>query len=199
MADMVKGCTKAQMAAWPSGLGRGQKSPVQCFVWPVERISYNRTLRASRTRHVRWQQRRDEEGEPGMGTEENKAVVRQFLSETHSTGGNLDVLDELLAPNYENLAMGGADLAGTKAGFSALIATVKDLRLDVEELVAEGDAVFARVKIVITVPDGSTTTARGLAYYRLADGRIVVNDATSVPDLMQVLGPLMAPPPGAES
>jgi hypothetical protein len=30
--------------------------------------------------------------------------------------------------------------------------------------------------------------------YRLADGRIVVNDVMHDPDLMQVLGPLLAPP-----
>jgi hypothetical protein len=38
--------------------------------------------------------------------EENKAVVRRFMSEVVG-GGNLDVADEVLAPNYVNLAMGG--------------------------------------------------------------------------------------------
>jgi hypothetical protein len=38
-----------------------------------------------------------------------------------------------------------------------------------------------------------------MAYYRLADGKIVVNDVMSVPDMLHVLGPLMAPPPGAQS
>ena len=64
-------------------------------------------------------------------------------------------------------------------------------------LVAEGDAVFARFNYTITLPDGSTTTARALAYCRLADGRIAVNDVMFDPDPMKVLGPLMAPPPGA--
>ena len=32
-----------------------------------------------------------------------------------------------------------------------------------------------------------------MAYYRLADGRITVNDLMFVPDLMQALGPFMAP------
>ena len=41
-----------------------------------------------------------------MGTEENKAVVRRFMNEVLA-GGNLDVVDEVLAPNYVNLAMGG--------------------------------------------------------------------------------------------
>jgi ketosteroid isomerase-like protein len=133
-----------------------------------------------------------------MGTEENKAVVRRFMNEVLA-GGNLDVVDEVLAPNYVNLAMGGADLAGIKAMVTATSAAVREQRFDDEELVADGDAVFARFNYVITLPDGGTTTARALAYYRLADGRIVVNDVMFDPDLMQVLGPLMAPPPGAES
>ncbi len=45
-----------------------------------------------------------------MGTEENKAVVRRFMSEV-VVGGRLDVVDEVLAPNYVNLALGGADMA----------------------------------------------------------------------------------------
>ena len=53
----------------------------------------------------------------------------------------------------------------------------------------------ARFNRSITFHDGSTTTHRALAYYRLADGKIVVNDVMFVPDVMLALGPLMAPPP----
>ncbi len=133
-----------------------------------------------------------------MGTEENKAVVRRFMSEVIA-GGNLDVADEVLASNYVNLAMGGSDLAGIKTMVTATSAVLKEQRFDDEEMVADGDAVFARFNYVITLPDGSTTTSRALAYYRLANGKIVVNDAMFDPDLMHVLLPLMAPPPGAQS
>jgi hypothetical protein len=132
-------------------------------------------------------------GEPGMGTEENKAVVRRFMTEVVA-GGNLDVADEVLAPNYVNLALGGADLAAIKAMVDATTALLKEQRVDDEELVAEDDAVFARFNFTITLPDGSATTSRALAYYRLANGRTVVNDVMFDPDLMKVLGPLMAPP-----
>ena len=112
-------------------------------------------------------------GEQGMGTEKSKAVVRRFMTEVVA-GGNLDVADEVLAPNYVNLALGGADLAGIKAMFNATNALLKEQRVDDEELVAEGDAVFARFNYTITLPDGSATTSRAPAYYRLADGRIVL-------------------------
>jgi ketosteroid isomerase-like protein len=138
-----------------------------------------------------------------MGTEENKAVVRRFMHEVLADG-NLDVADEVLAPDYLNLAMGGSDLAGVKAMTAATNAALDNAalegqRFEDEELVAEGDAVFARFNYILTLPDGSTTTARTLAYYRLADGKIVLNDVMFDPDLMQVLGQLLAPPPEAQS
>jgi hypothetical protein len=91
------------------------------------------------------------------------------------------------------------DLAGFKAITAAARSVIKDARNDDLELVAEGDAVFARFNYVVTLHDGSTTTYRALAYYRLADGKNVVNDVMTVPDMFQVLGALMAPPAGAQS
>ena len=56
----------------------------------------------------------------------------------------------------------------------------------------------ARFNYRVTLPDRSMTTARGLAFFRLADCKIVVNDVMTVPDLMPVLAPLLEPP-GAQS
>src|SRR5437016_5209268 len=46
------------------------------------------------------------DGRADMGTTENKAVVRRFWNEL-IIGGNLEVADELLAPNYVNLIVEG--------------------------------------------------------------------------------------------
>ena len=40
--------------------------------------------------------------------EQNKAVVNRFITEVLQ-GGNLDLVDELLAPDYVNPGMGNAD------------------------------------------------------------------------------------------
>ena len=40
-----------------------------------------------------------------MSTEQNKAVVRRFMTEVLASG-NVDLVDELLAPDYVNRAMG---------------------------------------------------------------------------------------------
>jgi hypothetical protein len=65
---------------------------------------------------------------------------------------------------------------------------VKEQRFDDEELVGKENVVFARFHYVLTLPDGSTTTARALACYRLSGGKIVVSDVMFDPDLMKVLG-----------
>ena len=45
-----------------------------------------------------------------MSTEDNKAVVRRFVTEGLS-GGNLALADELLAPDYKNSVTGSDRVA----------------------------------------------------------------------------------------
>jgi len=44
--------------------------------------------------------------------------------------------------------------------------------------------------------DGSTTKRRSFVHRRLADGKIVVQDVMTNPDMMPVLAQLLAPPTG---
>jgi hypothetical protein len=64
--------------------------------------------------------------------------------------------------------------------------------------VAEGEGSVRPFNYTCTLPDGSTSTSRAVAYYLLADGKIVINDVMFVPDLMQVLGPYIAPTAGPD-
>jgi predicted ester cyclase len=129
-----------------------------------------------------------------MSTEQNKVVVRRFITEA-LTGRNLGVADEVLAPNYVN-RLTGADLAGFKGMLTGMSAALSDVQLEIDDLVAEGDSVVARWKMAAThtgslmgeAPSGKRLSSRGLTYYRLADGRIVEDDPLSSPDLLQQLG-----------
>jgi hypothetical protein len=110
--------------------------------------------------------------------------------------GNFDMADEVLAPDYVNLALGGgADAA--KAIHSAMSAAQIGQRYEDMELLGEGDVVTARFRYILTLPDDSTAEVRTLAYYRLVEGRIAVNDVMFDPDVMQILGPHLGPPPEA--
>jgi predicted ester cyclase len=125
-----------------------------------------------------------------MSTEQNKAVVRRFVTEI-LTGNNLGLADELLAPGYVNRAT-GTDLAGFKQMLGGLRSVLTDIQYDMDDLVAEGDAVVARWKMEATNNGtGKKLSARGLTYYRLANGKIVEDDPISTPDLIQVLASQM--------
>ena len=129
-----------------------------------------------------------------MSTEQNKAVVRRFMTEVLS-GRNLAVADELLAPNYEN-RLTGADLPAFKGFLTGMKSALSDLRFEIDDLVAEGDAVVARWtmeanhtgSLMGEAPTGKRVSSRGLTYYRLDNGRIVEDDPLSTPDLLQELG-----------
>jgi ketosteroid isomerase-like protein len=85
-----------------------------------------------------------------MSIDQNKAVVRRFLAAI-SSGGNMDLIDELVAPNYVNRGMGNVDLAG----FKAMLAGMQGASdVAVEDLVAEGDAVVLRSTMNIALPSG---------------------------------------------
>ena len=126
-----------------------------------------------------------------MAADQNKDVVRRFIKEVLS-GGQLDRVDELLAPSYVNRAF-GADLPAFKEMLAGLAAALPERRFDVEELIAEADAVVARFTLEMRDPGGKTISVRGLTYYRLADGKIVEDDPITTPELTSVLGPLIAP------
>ncbi len=129
-----------------------------------------------------------------MSTEQNKEVVRRFVMEALS-GRNLGLADEVLAPNYVN-RLTGAGVAAFKGMLTGMKSALSDVRYEVDDLVAEGDAVVARWKVEAThtgslmgeTPTGRKISARGLTYYRLKNGQIVEDDPISTPDLLQELG-----------
>jgi len=137
-----------------------------------------------------------------MSTEQNKAIIRQFTKEVLS-GRNLGLADEILAPNYVNRSY-GIDLAAFKGMLTGMKSAFTDLRYEIEDLVAEGEAVVARWKMEAShtgsfmgeSPTGKKISARGLTYYRLANGQIVEDDPLSTPDLLQALGIQMPALPG---
>jgi predicted ester cyclase len=120
-----------------------------------------------------------------MSADQNKAVVRRFISEL-LTGGKADLVDELCAPNYVNKAM-DADLAGFKAMAAAFEVAIPGRRMEIEDLIAEGDSVVARFTYEWTLASGETISGRGLTYYRLANGKIVEDDPITTPDLTERL------------
>jgi predicted ester cyclase len=119
-----------------------------------------------------------------MSAEENKAIVQRFnelFGECWRTG-NVDILDEVLAPDFVYHSPGAApDLRGFKLSLLMLSVGLHDLRYMVEDLFAEGDKVADRMTWQAThqaelmgfPPTGNTVTGTEMHISRIAEGKIV--------------------------
>lgn len=143
-----------------------------------------------------------------MSIEENKAVPRRVYEEVLN-GKNLDLVDELFAPEYVNHdptspeEMRGPE--SIKQFFSAYLAAFPDLRFTVEDQVAEGDKVVSRWasagtnrgELMGAAPTGKRVDFTGITISRISEGRIA-EDWTSYDALgmMRQLG--LIPEPGQQ-
>jgi predicted ester cyclase len=87
-----------------------------------------------------------------MTTEENKAQFRRMIEELFNRG-NLDVTDDLVAPDYTNHEAPPNQNRGPesmRATVNMLRSAFPDLHFTIEDLVAEGDTVMSRVTMAGT-------------------------------------------------
>jgi steroid delta-isomerase-like uncharacterized protein len=133
-----------------------------------------------------------------MSTEENKAVVRRYIEEWNKQ--NPAGVEELVA--LEWVAHGtppgiSPDLAGLRQAFPAFFTAFPDLHFVVEDLIAEGDKVVARVTMRGThhgdfmgiPPTGKQVSWTGIDIERIEAGKFVEGWAnTDDLGLMQQLG-----------
>ncbi len=119
-----------------------------------------------------------------MSTEENKAPARSVLEEMFNKG-NLDVADELLAPDYvdHDPAM-PEDVCGPE-GFKEYVGAFRsafsDLHIQIEDQIAKGDKVVTRWtgtgkhagELAGIAPTGNHVTLPGMEIERISDGKLV--------------------------
>jgi len=131
-----------------------------------------------------------------MNIDGNKSVVRRFIKEVLG-GGNIDLIDELLAPDYMNPSMGVTNRAGFRAVISGLKVSAPTRDFEIVDLVAEGDSVVFRGNMNVTLSSGKKASARVITYYRLVYGKIVEDEPISSPPLTELLAGMMPPKSGA--
>jgi len=127
-----------------------------------------------------------------MTNDRNKVIVRKFIQEVLGKG-NIDLIDELLAPDYVNPSMSVTNRTGFKAVVSGLKASIPERDFDIGNLVAEGDSVVFRGNMNVTLDSGKKVSARVITYYRLVDGKIVEDEPISTPPLSELLAGMMPP------
>jgi steroid delta-isomerase-like uncharacterized protein len=137
-------------------------------------------------------------------SEANKALVRRFTNEVMNRG-NLRVVDEIVAPNAVNHSSPPgfpAGTAGVKQMATMYRSAFPDVRITIEDLVAEGDRVAARWSATGThrgelmgIPaTGKRVTVTGIEINRIVDGKIVEHwESFDQLGMMQQLGVVPAP------
>jgi steroid delta-isomerase-like uncharacterized protein len=116
-------------------------------------------------------------------SEEIKALVRRQEEDLFS-GGNLDVADEIYAPDYVGHDPSNPEevrgLQAAKQAAADYRRAFPDLRVTVEDLMAEGDKVAARLRVRGThlgdlngiAPTGRRVDFTGIVMSRVEGGRI---------------------------
>ncbi len=114
---------------------------------------------------------------------DNKALVHR-LYEDGFNAEDVGILDVLLAPHFvdHTAAPGQAPgAAGIKDAWTRLHTAFPDIHLTVEDVIAEGDGVAARITLRGThrgefmgvLPTGRVIQAQGMEFVHIADGQIV--------------------------
>ena len=137
-------------------------------------------------------------------TEVNKASMRRFYDEVFNKK-NRAAIDEFIDLNHvDHAAPPGtpAGLKGVKQTLNMYLTAFPDLHFTVEDLIAEGDKVVARLTVrgtqlgafMGTPPTGKQATSTAIDINRMADGKSVehwLNMDTL--GLLQQLGVIPAP------
>ena len=118
-----------------------------------------------------------------MSLEDNKAVVRRLYDEV-ANGRNLDVLDEIVSEDSKDHdtfpGMPDTGPEAYKVPFGGSLAAFPDFRMEVHDLVAEGDRVAARLTISGThegefagmPPTGKRFSVGHVEIFEVKDGKL---------------------------
>jgi len=117
-------------------------------------------------------------------SEQNKTIVRRLFDELWNKG-NLPVADELIAPTYTHHDASTPDLGrgpeSEKKRVTLYRTAFSDLRLTVEDMIAEGETVVARWScrgahkgdLNGIAPTGKQFVISGVSIVRFAGGKMV--------------------------
>jgi predicted ester cyclase len=121
-------------------------------------------------------------------SEDNKTLLRRMVDEV-IVGGKLELLDELIAPSFVNHnlistgeAAASVGIEGFKQEIAALRVAFPDITIAVDDLLADGDKIIARMRTNGThkgdwagiPPTGKVVSnVPSISIVRIADGKFV--------------------------
>ena len=118
-----------------------------------------------------------------MSLEENKAIVRRFMDAYNNR--NMDIFEELVAPDYYDHVFEQQGRENLKNLFTMAFEGFPDWYENIEDIIAEGDKVWLRVKATgthtgawnlfgaILPPTGEKVILNMVFIWRLESGQLV--------------------------
>jgi len=137
-----------------------------------------------------------------MTTDDNKALVQRFFDEIINQK-NLAALDQFVSPNAINHTVPTGLPQGPSQFLGLHLNAFPDLNVTVEDLLADGDRVIARVSVRGTQQGafgsihsrGKPITVTAINIFRIANGKMV--EHWGLADRLSALQQLgVVPPPG---
>ena len=117
-----------------------------------------------------------------MSTEENKEIVRRFMDAYNNR--KLEIFEDLVAPDYMDHVFEQKGRENLKQLFTMAFKAFPDWYENIEDIIAEGDKVWVRVKATGThkgewnlfgaklPPTGEKVTLNMVFIWRIADGKL---------------------------
>ena len=113
----------------------------------------------------------------------NKALLDRFYREVYGDW-NMGLVDEVVSEQFTSHDWPAGGPTGPQAFrnyYSAIQKAVPDARYEVDDLIAEGDRVVVRWRLLGThkgafrgiAPTGRPITLKGIAIYRVEDGKLM--------------------------
>lgn len=116
-------------------------------------------------------------------SEQNKALVRRVIEEVVNRG-NLELVYQLISPDYAYFEPTLGSMRG-REGYKGIVATYRnafpDLKLVIDEQIAEGEAVVTRWRgegthggeLMGIAPTGRRVSVQGVVISRIKNGQLV--------------------------
>jgi len=120
-----------------------------------------------------------------MSLEKNKAIVRRFIEELNRR--NIAIMDELVAPDYVDHTHQLRGLEDVKQSLTMEIKGFPYFHMTIEDIIAEGDKVWVRLKETGThrgeycglAPTGKKFTITAIHNFRIVNGKCVEDFSVS--------------------
>jgi len=103
--------------------------------------------------------------------EKNKAIIRKIVEEVNKQ--NLAVIDEFTAQDYVDHTNQLRGRENVKQFYTMVFKDFPDFHRTIEDIIAEGDKVWARYETTGTPSSGKKMEVTSISIHRIVNGKIV--------------------------